>query len=154
MILVGNLRRSKKFLNEREEFMRFKDFNLEVVTVERTSYDYQMTLNKNVITFSKGIVEELNYPNQVLFAFNKDTKVMGIQVCRSITKSSFKFSKNKEKQKGVVTISNRNLREALLHMMDDWDSSKRYRVEGIYLPEDKAFIFELSKYHELKNQRK
>ncbi len=134
--------------------MRFKDFNLEVVTVERTSYDYQMTLNKNVITFSKGIVEELNYPNQVLFAFNKDTKVMGIQVCRSTTKLSFKFSKNKEKQKGVVTISNRNLREALLHMMDDWDSSKRYRVEGIYLPEDKAFIFELSKYHELKNQWK
>lgn len=41
--------------------MRFKDFGLEVVTVERSSFDYSMTINKNFVTFSKGIVQELDY---------------------------------------------------------------------------------------------
>ena len=42
--------------------MRFKDFNLEVVNVERYSSDYSMTVNKNFVTFSKGIVQALEYP--------------------------------------------------------------------------------------------
>lgn len=53
--------------------MRFKDFNLEVVNVERYSSDYSMTVNKNFVTFSKGIVQALEYPAHVLVAFNKDT---------------------------------------------------------------------------------
>ena len=53
--------------------MRFKDFNLEPVTVERTSTEYHMTVNKNFLTFSNGIVQALNYSEQVIFAFNKET---------------------------------------------------------------------------------
>ena len=50
--------------------MRFKDFNLEVVTVERSRFEFSMTVNKNFITFSKGIVQELGYPPHILIAFN------------------------------------------------------------------------------------
>ena len=123
--------------------MRFKDFNLEVVTVERSSYDYSMTINKNFVTFSKGIVQELDYPSQVLIAFNKDTKVMGIQVCRAKTRGSFKFSKPESEQKGIVQVMNKNLKETLLHIMPEWKPEKRYKVEGFHIPEDKAFVFEL-----------
>ena len=134
--------------------MRFKDFNLEVVTVERSSYDYSMTINKNFVTFSKGIVQELDYPSQVLIAFNKDTKVMGIQVCRAKTRGSFKFSKPESEQKGIVQVMNKNLKETLLHIMPEWKPEKRYKVEGIHIPEDKAFVFELSKFEELADFRK
>ncbi|HFI0738395.1 TPA: hypothetical protein ACGO06_000580 [Streptococcus suis] len=134
--------------------MRFKDFNLEVVTVERSSYDYSMTINKNFVTFSKGIVQELDYPSQVLIAFNKDTKVMGIQVCRAKTRGSFKFSKPESEQKGIVQVMNKNLKETLLHIMPEWKPEKRYKVEGFYIPEDKAFVFELSKFEELADFRK
>ena len=89
--------------------MRFKDFNLEVVTVERASFEHTMTINKNFITFSKGIVQELDYPGHVLIAFNKDTQVMGLQVCRAKTRGSFKFSKPEGEQKGIVQIMNKNL---------------------------------------------
>lgn len=95
--------------------MRFKDFGLEVVTVERSSFDYSMTINKNFVTFSKGIVQELDYPAQVLIAFNKETRVMGIQVCRAKTRGSFKFSKPEGEQKGIVQVMNKNLKETLLH---------------------------------------
>ena len=45
--------------------MRFKDYNLEVVTVERSTFEFSMTVNKNFITFSKGIVQALDYPSHV-----------------------------------------------------------------------------------------
>ncbi len=45
--------------------MRFKDLNLEVVNVERYSSDYSMTVNKNFVTFGKGIVQALEYPAHV-----------------------------------------------------------------------------------------
>ena len=134
--------------------MRFKDFNLEVVTVERTSFEHTMTINKNFITFSKGIVQELEYPGHVLIAFNKDTQVMGLQVCRAKTRGSFKFSKPASDQKGIVQIMNKNLREILMHIMPEWNETKRYKVDGIHIPEDKAFVFELTKFEELPDFRK
>ena len=88
--------------------MRFKDFGLEVVTVERSSFDYSMTINKNFVTFSKGIVQ----------------------------------------------VMNKNLKETLLHIMPEWKRGKRYKIEGIHIPEDKAFVFELSKFEELPDFRK
>jgi genome len=41
--------------------MRFKDYNLKVVTVERASTEYNMTINNNFVTFSKVIIQELDY---------------------------------------------------------------------------------------------
>ena len=134
--------------------MRFKDFNLEVVTVERSRFEFSMTVNKNFITFSKGIVQELDYPSHVLIAFNKETKVMGIQACRAKTRGSFSFSKPESEQKRTVQMMNKNLRETLFYIMDEWNESKRYKIEGIHIPEDKAFIFELSKFEELPDFRK
>lgn len=134
--------------------MRFKDFNLEVVTVERSRFEFSMTVNKSFITFSKGIVQELDYPSHVLIAFNKETKVMGIQVCRAKTRGSFSFSKPESEQKRTVQMMNKNLRETLFYIMDEWNESKRYKIEGIHIPEDKAFIFELSKFEELPDFRK
>lgn len=134
--------------------MRFKDFNLEVVNVERYSSDYSMTVNKNFVTFSKGIVQALEYPAHVLVAFNKDTKVMGIQVCRAKTRGAFSFSKPVGEQKGIVQVGHKNLKETLLTIMSDWKSDKRYRVEGIHIPEDKAFVFELKDFEELSDFRK
>lgn len=113
-----------------------------------------MTVNKNFVTFSKGIIQELDYPAYVLIAFNKENKVMGLQVCRAKTRGSFKFSKPEGEQKGIVQVMNKNLKETLLHIMSEWDEAKRYKVEGIHIPEDKAFVFELSKFEELPDFRK
>ena len=35
--------------------MGFNDFNLNLVTVERASIEHTMTINKNYVTFIKGI---------------------------------------------------------------------------------------------------
>lgn len=125
-----------------------------LVNVERYSSDYSMTVNKNFVTFSKGIVQSLEYTAHVLVAFNKDTKVMGIQVCREKTRGAFSFSKPVGEQKGIVQVGHKNLKETLLTIMSEWKSDKRYRVEGIHIPEDKAFFFELKDFEELSDFRK
>lgn len=79
---------------------------------------------------------------------------MGIQVCRAKTRGSFSFSKPESEQKRTVQMMNKNLRETLFYIMDEWSESKRYKIEGIHIPEDKAFIFELSKFEELPDFRK
>lgn len=134
--------------------MRFSDYDLQVITIEKTTSDYSMTVNKNFVTFSKAIAAELNYPSHVIVAFNKDTKVMGIQVCHANTKGSYEFCKSKKVRKGVVQMMNKNLKEAILTIMPDWESGKRYKVPGIYIAEDRAFVFELKGYEVLKPYRK
>ena len=134
--------------------MRFSDYDLQVITIEKTACDYSMTVNKNFVTFSKALAAELNYPSHVIVAFNKDTKVMGIQVCHANTKGSYEFCKSKKVRKGVVQMMNTNLKEAILTIMPDWESGKRYKVPGIYIAEDRAFVFELKSYEVLKPYRK
>lgn len=91
-----------------------------------------MTTNKNCVSLNKEIVQELDYPAQVLITFNKETKVMGIQVCRAKSR-----------------VMNNNLKETLFNIMPEWEQGKRYNIEGIHIPEVKAFVFELSKFEEL-----
>ena len=49
---------------------------------------------------------------------------------------------------------NKNLKETLLHIMPEQKSDKRYKIEGIHIPEDKSFVFELTKFEELPDFRK
>lgn len=79
---------------------------------------------------------------------------MGIQICRAKKRGSFKFSKPESEQKGIVQVMNKNLKETLLHIMPEWKPEKCYKVEGNHIPEDKAFVFEISKFEELADFRK
>lgn len=38
--------------------------------------------------------------------------------------------------------------------MTEWKSVKHYKIEEINIPEDKAFVFELTKFEELPDFRK
>jgi hypothetical protein len=59
-----------------------------------------------------------------------------------------------ELMKNIIQVKNKNLKETLHHIMDEWEEGKCYKVEGIHIPEDKAFIFELKEYEELPDFRK
>ena len=63
-------------------------------SVNISEYKIQVVSDmESFVPFSKGIVQALEYPAHVLVAFNKDTKVMGIQVCRAKTRGAFSFCK-------------------------------------------------------------
>ena len=68
-------------------------------------------------------------------------------------KDSFLFSKTETKQKGVVKIVHKGLRDALFDIMPEWEEGREggrhYRLSGISIPEDKAIIFELEQFESL-----
>ena len=87
------------------------------------------------MTFTKKVLEDLGYPGFVLCLLDAKARVFAIRSCKSNESKGFKFSKPRGEQKGVVTISNKNLLDPLRAVTgEDWIPGKRYRVRGFGLP--------------------
>ena len=72
-------------------------------------------------------------------------KVFAIRMCKSSEPKGFKFSKPRGEQKGVVTISSKNLLEPLRAATgEDWVPGKRYRVRGFWVADAKTMCFDLN----------
>ena len=77
--------------------------------------------------------------------FQAQPKVFAIRMCKSNEPKGFKFSKPRGEQKGVVTISSKNLLEPLHAAAgEDWVPGKRYRVRGFWVADAKTMCFDLN----------
>ena len=102
-------------------------------------------VNQSGVTFTKKVVEELNYPAFVLCQLDTKNKVFAIRMCKSNEPRGFKFSKPRAEQKTTVSINNKNLIEPLRELMKEaWESDKRYRVRGFWVADAKTMCFDLS----------
>jgi len=122
----------------------FSSLNFETLDANVNTYP-DIYVNVNGITFSKKVVEELNYPAYVLCQIDFKNKVFAIRACRSNEPRSFKFSKPRGEQKGSVSITNKNLTEPIRHCMaGEWKPDKRYKVTGFWVADAKTMCFDLS----------
>ena len=104
-----------------------------------------MYINQNGVTFTKKVLEDLGYPAYVLCLLDAKAKVFAIRMCKSNEPRGFKFSKPRGEQKGVVTISSKNLLEPLRAATgEDWVPGKRYRVRGSWVADAKTMCFDLN----------
>ena len=104
-----------------------------------------MFINQNSVTFTKKVLEDLGYPAYVLCMLDAKEKVFAIRMCKSNEPKGFKFSKPKGEQKGVVTISNRNLLDPLRSITGvEWIAGKRYKVRGFWVADAKTMCFDLN----------
>ena len=104
-----------------------------------------MYINQNGVTFTKKVLEDLGYPAYVLCLLDAKAKVFAIRMCKSNEPKGFKFSKSRGEQKGVVTISSKNLLEPLRAATgEDWVPGKRYRVRGFWVADAKTMCFDLN----------
>ena len=87
----------------------------------------------------------LPYPAFVLCLLDAKARVFAIRSCKSNEPKGFKFSKPRGEQKGVVTISNKNLLDPLRAVTgEDWIPSKRYKVRGFWVADAKTMCFDLN----------
>ena len=86
----------------------FSTLNFETIDSNINAYP-DMFLNQNGVTFTKKVLEDLGYPAFVLCLLDAKARVFAIRSCKSNEPKGFKFSKPRGEQKGVVTISNKNL---------------------------------------------
>ena len=81
----------------------------------------------------------------MLCLLDAKAKVFAIRMCKSNEPKGFKFSKPRGEQKGVVTISSKNLLEPLRAATgEDWVPGKRYRVRGFWVADAKTMCFDLN----------
>ena len=107
----------------------FSSLNFETIDSNINAYP-DMYLNQSGVTFSKKVLE---------------AKVFAIHMCKSNEPKGFKFSKPRGEQKGVVTISSKNLLEPLRAATgEDWVPGKRYRVRGFWVADAKTMCFDLN----------
>ena len=90
----------------------FSALNFETIDSNINAYP-DMFLNQNGVTFTKKVLEDLGYPAFVLCLLDAKARVFAIRSCKSNEPKGFKFSKPRGEQKGVVTISNKNLLDPL-----------------------------------------
>ena len=90
-------------------------------------------------------VRFLVYPAFVLCLLDAKARVFAIRSCKSNEPKGFKFSKPRGEQKGVVTISNKNLLDPLRAVTgEDWIPGKRYKVRGFWVADAKTMCFDLN----------
>ena len=75
----------------------FSKINLEVIDIN-TNADPDIYINQNGITFSKRVLEDLNYPQNVQYGFDPAQHVFAIKVCKSNEARATAFSKPRSEQ--------------------------------------------------------
>lgn len=101
-------------------------------------------INQNSVTFSKRVLEDLNYPLNVQYCISAEEKIFVVRPCKSNESKAAPFSKPKAEQTATLSIGSKNLLDVLRSLITDYDPKKRYRVVGQYDPEGKAMYYEMA----------
>jgi len=116
--------------------------NLKILDASMNMFP-DMFVNATGITFSKRVLEDLNYPAHIQYSTDTDNKVFGIKACRGVDKGAQPFSKPRGEQTTVFSCNNKNIMEPVREIMKGvWKDNKRYKVTGFML-DNKTMIFVL-----------
>lgn len=108
-----------------------------------------VSITKNGLTFNKGVMKKLGYPQYVVLLMDKETQRIAIQKCSSDTDKAIAFYKgdNDEDANKILSVrwNSKDLMSTVKAMMD-WDLTiDSYKAYGEMLEEEDAMIFDLSK---------
>ncbi len=78
--------------------------HLEVVDLN-TNATPDIYINQSSVTFSKRVLEELNYPQYVQYCVDASQKIFAIRSCKGTETKATAFSKPKTEQNGTVSSS-------------------------------------------------
>lgn len=123
--------------------INFANLKLEVIDISSNSTP-DIFINSNGVTFSKRVLEDLNYPQYVQFCTDAENKIFAIRPCKGTETKATSFSKPKAEQKNTLAFNNKNLREVLIQMIPNFMDKKRYRVIGQYDSENKVMLYDMS----------
>lgn len=121
----------------------FSIINLEVIDIN-TNATPDIFINQNCITFSKRVLEDLGYPQNVQYCVDAAHKVFAIRFCKANEAKATPFSKPKAEQTSTLSCSSKNLRDVIVAMIPDFDANLRYKVTGEFDPENRVMFFDMT----------
>jgi hypothetical protein len=99
--------------------------------------------NKYGITFSKKILEDMGYPQNVQYCSDAANHIFAIRACKPKDSRSVPFSKPRSEQTASLVCNNRNLRDVLGLLVPDFSVDNRYAVSGEYDAENHVMYFDM-----------
>nr|DAM04240.1 MAG TPA: hypothetical protein [Caudoviricetes sp.] len=123
--------------------IKFSNINLEVLDLS-TNATPDIFINQNGITFSKRVLEDLNYPQNVQYCTAPANKVFAIRVCKSNEAKSVSFSKPRAEQTNTLGCNNKNLHDVISALIPDYQPKKRYKVTGEFDAENRVVYYDMT----------
>ena len=123
--------------------INFNSITLEVIDIN-TNAAPDIFINQNGITFSKRVLDDLGYPQNVQYCLDSAHKVFAIRVCKSNEAKAASFSKPKAEQTATLSCGNKNLREVISTMITGYDAKQRYKITGEFDPENRVMYFDMA----------
>ena len=121
----------------------FSNINLEVIDLNTNSFP-DLFINQNGVTFSKRILEDLNYPQFVQYCVNATHKIFAVRACKGTETKAAPFSKPKGEQAKQLSLTSKNLRDTMRALIPNCDSKQRYKVIGEYDAENRVMYFDMT----------
>lgn len=121
----------------------FKNITFEVIDININATP-DIYINKSGITFSKRVLEDLNYPANVQYSISTSDRVFAIRACKSNEAKTVPFSKPRAEQNSTLNTGNKNLVEAVRALMPkSCKLNQRYRVTGHFDSEGRIMYFDM-----------
>ncbi len=121
----------------------FSSINLEIVDININSSP-DIFINQSHVSFSKRVLEDLNYPPFVQYCVDASHKIFAIRACKGSEIKAAPFSKPKGEQAKNITCTNRNLRDTMLALIPNGDTNQRYKITGEYDAENRVIYFDMT----------
>ena len=107
-----------------------------------------LSVTKNGLTFSKGTVIKMNYPEYAVLLIDKSGKRLAVKACRKEDNNAASFCSAEKKEKNDVLSVRWNSKDLLntVASMMGWDLKlEAYKIEGQFIEEENAVLFDLNK---------
>lgn len=125
----------------------FSNIKFEVIDIT-TNATPDLFINQNGVTFSKRILEDMGYPQNVQYSISPEHKVFSIRACKSNEAKAAPFSKPKAEQTSTLSSNNKNLHDTLAALIANYNAKMRYKVTGFWDAENKVMYFDMSSSEE------
>lgn len=121
----------------------FKNISFEVIDLNvNTSPD--IYINRNTLTFSKKVLEDLNYPANVQYTVSAEHRVFAIRACKSNETRCAAFSKPRNEQTTTLSTGNKNLVDVVRALLPKGTKQdQRYKVTGFLDAENRTMYFDM-----------
>ena len=121
----------------------FKSITLEVIDLN-TNATPDIYINQSLITFSKRVVEDMNYPPYIQYCTSPSNNIFAIRVCKGTDTKATPFSKPKAEQSSTLTCGSKNLRDVVTAMIPNFNPKRRYKITGEYDHANKVMYFDMT----------
>lgn len=126
----------------------FRAITFEVIDINVNATP-DIFINRNGITFSKRVLEDLGYPAHVQYCVSPENRVFSLRSCKSNEAKAVPFSKPKAEQTATLSTSNKNVVESIKALMpDSYDEKKRYKVTGVFDSDSRIMYFDMEEAKE------